>query len=307
MKYWRQTLIGILACLLLLSTYLFVYEPQYAGTIPPWTGTEIYAHRGFGSYAPDNSKLAVEIGLQNGFTGFDLDGQFTRDGELIIYHDLSVDRLTSGTGKVANKTLAEMLTLDLAPKFNSSLQGAYVATFEDVLKTIDGKAVLMVELKVTGLGETGIEQRAASIIEKYDAYDTVYLSSFNPIVLYRLKQIDPRIKTVLIFMDTNWNPALLAEIPNPDDRVDLPWMIRQEFIRRAMRKIIKPDLLSVNHEVDPATRARLIEHGWPVFLWTPNDSQNISHALEQQPFGLITDEPVLARELLIKGIVNGTN
>ena len=108
------------------------------------------------------------------------------------------------------------------------------------------------------------------IIQKHDAHEDVVLSSFNPLVLYRLKKLDPRVRTALIFMDTNWNPELIAEI-KPEDRVDLPWALRQEWIRRAIRKIVRPDLLSINHEVDEAVIDRLIAKGWPVFIWTPDD------------------------------------
>ena len=65
----------------------------------------MFAHRGFGDHAPDNSLYAVERALDAGMDGVDVDGQFTRDSELVIYHDLSVDRLTSGTGKVRDKTV----------------------------------------------------------------------------------------------------------------------------------------------------------------------------------------------------------
>ena len=76
----------------------------------------VFAHRGFGDLAPDNSLYAVERALEAGMDGVDVDGQLTRDGELVIFHDLSVDRLTSDTGRVRDKTLAEMLALDLGPQ-----------------------------------------------------------------------------------------------------------------------------------------------------------------------------------------------
>ena len=154
----------------------------------------------------------------------------------------------------------------------------------------------MVELKVPGSGRTGIEERAVEIIRKYDAQASVVLSSFNPLVLYRLKRLDPEVRTAFIFMDTNWNPELLAEI-KPGDEVDLPWPLRQEWIRRAVRKVIRPDLLSINHEVDEATLDRLLAKGWPVFIWAPNDEASIRHALAKQPYGVISDEAVLALHL----------
>lgn len=279
------------------AAYLFLYEPPYRGlliTLPP--RPLIFAHRGFGDHAPDNSLYAVDLALDAGMDGVDVDGQLTEDGELVIFHDLSVDRLTADTGRVADKTLEQMLALDLGPEFEPSLSGAYVRTFEDFVRAVKGRGILMVELKVPGFRSNGIEARAVEIIQRHGAHREVVLSSFNPIVLYRLKRLDPEIRTAFIFMDTNWNPELIAEIKE-GDLVNLPWPLRQEFIRRAMRKIVRPDLLSINQEVDQAVIGRLLSKNWPAFIWTPNDESAIDAALAWRPYGVISDRPVLARRL----------
>lgn len=277
--------------------WLFLYEPAYSGTraaTPP--RPLVLGHRGFGDEMPDNSLVATERALAEGLDGVDVDGQFTRDSVLVVYHDLSVDRLTNDTGRVASKSAAQMLSLDLGPKADSAMTGAFVRTFEDFVTTVQGRGLLSVELKVPRAGETGIEAAAVAVLRKHDAFDDVVLSSFNPLVLWRLKRFDPRTRTVLIFMDTNWNPQLLAEI-KPGDEVPLPWPLRQEWIRRGIRKLVRPDYLSVNHEVDEATVDRLLAKGWPIFLWTPNDSARISWALAKRPFGVISDEGLLAKRL----------
>jgi glycerophosphoryl diester phosphodiesterase len=294
----RRYVLGGLALLFALGAgYLFLYEPPYRGSLVARPARPlVFAHRGFGDLGPDNSLYSVERALEAGLDGVDVDGQLTRDGELVIFHDLSVDRLTSDTGRVRDKTLAQMLTLDLGPKYDPALRGAFVHTFEDVLRAVKGRGILMVELKVPGLARSGIEERAVELIRRHDAHRDVVLSSFNPLVLYRLKRLDPAVRTALIFMDTNWNPELLAEI-RPEDRVDLPWPLRQEFIRRALRKIVRPDLLSINHEVDPAVTDRLIAKGWPVFIWTIDEEPGIRAALARRPYGVISDQPVRARQV----------
>jgi glycerophosphoryl diester phosphodiesterase len=291
-------LLGLLAAVLAgACAYLFLYEPPYGGTLvatPP--RTLVFAHRGFGELGPDNSLFAVERALAAGMDGVDVDGQMTRDGVLVIFHDLSVDRLTSGSGVVRGKTAAEMLALDLGPKYHSPVRGAFVRTFEDFVRTVKGHGTLMVELKVPGAAASGIEEQAVGIIQKYAAHDSVVLSSFNPLVLYRVKRIDPRVRTCFIFMDTNWNAELLAEI-KPEDRVDLPWPLRQEFIRRAIRKIVRPDLLSINHEVDERVLDGLIAKGWPVFIWTIDEEPDVRAALAKRPWGIISDQPVRAKHI----------
>jgi glycerophosphoryl diester phosphodiesterase len=294
---WRAIVAAILLLLLLGGAWLFLYEPPYRGTLVKMPGrTLVFAHRGFGDHGPDNSLYAVERAMEAGMDGVDVDGQFTRDRELVIYHDLSVDRLTSGTGKVRDKTAAEMLGLDLGPNYDSAITGAYVRTFEDFVREVKGRGILMVELKVPGAGATGIEERAVEILRRHDAYADVVLSSFNPLVLRRLKRLDPRVRTAFIFMDTNWNPELLAEI-RPEDRVDLPWFLRQEPIRRALRKLVKPDLLSINHEVDERVTDRLIAKGWPAFIWTPDGEADLRRAFAKKPYGVISDQPLRARRI----------
>jgi glycerophosphoryl diester phosphodiesterase len=296
-RSWPYAVAALLVALAVPLWYGFGYEPAYQGRLVTRPARPlIFAHRGFGDRAPDNSLYAVRRALEAGMDGVDVDGQLTRDGELVIFHDLSIDRLTTGTGRVRDKTLKEMLALDLGLRFKPGFRGAPVRTFEDFVRAMKGRGILMVELKVPGLKPSGIERRAVEIIRKYDAYDDVVLSSFNPLVLYRIKRLDRRVRTALIFMDTNWNPELRAEI-KPGDLVDLPWPLRQEFIRRAIRKIVQPDLLSINHEVDPRVIYRLLDKGWPVFIWTPDTDADIRLALAKRPYGVITNRPLRAKDL----------
>ena len=54
----------------------------------------------------------------------------------MIFHDLSVDRLTSGSGRVRDKAAAEMLALDLGPNYDHNVHEAFVRTFEDFVRTV---------------------------------------------------------------------------------------------------------------------------------------------------------------------------
>jgi glycerophosphoryl diester phosphodiesterase len=296
-RRWRTVILVLLLLLAGGAFYLFGYEPAYDGSLVTKPARPlIFAHRGFGVHAPDNSLYAVQRAMDAGMDGVDVDGQLTSDSALVIFHDLSVDRLTNGTGRIRDLTLDQLRALDLGAKFDSFSVNAPVHPFEDFVIATRGRGILMVELKVPSAGPTGIEQLAVDVIRRHDAHANVILSSFNPLVLRRLKKLDPDIRTALIFMDTNWNAELLAEV-KPEDRVDLPWFVRQEFIRRAIRKIVKPDMLSINHEVDEAVTDRLIAKGWPVFIWTIDEEPQIMAALAKEPFGVITDEPLRAMQL----------
>lgn len=291
---------GIILFILLLATsYLFIYDPAYKESVQSNRDKPlVFAHRGFGTLGPDNSLAGSIEAVKSGVDGVDVDGQLTKDGKIVIFHDLSVDRLTDAEGKVSNKTLTELTSLDLAPGYKPvspdqqyKYDTAPVKSFEDFVANISPDAILMVELKVSAKGDTGIEREAYRIIQKYDAFDNVYLSSFNPLVIKRLESLDRRINTVYIFMDTNWNAELLAEM-DPKDKVDLPWFLQKEWSRRGIRKYIQPDMLSVNKDVSEETRKYLIDQRWPVLLWATNTTEEINNALDQKPYGIISDEPL---------------
>jgi glycerophosphoryl diester phosphodiesterase len=152
-----------------------------------------------------------------------------------------------------------------------------------VVRAVNRRGAILVDL--TG-GSTGVEQRAVDIIRRFDANLSVVLGSFNPVVLYRVKQIDPLVRTAFIFTDHR-----------QDDSADVPWVLRQEFARRAIRKFVRYDMLSSNHQVDGAVIDRLIRKGWPTFIWTPSTEADLRRALARRPYGVISDQPILARRL----------
>lgn len=278
------------------AAYLFLYEPRYSGAIAAAERPLVFAHRGFGNQAPDNSLAGARLAVQAGMDGVDVDGQYTKDHEIVIFHDVSLERFTSGEGRVDARTLAELRGYDLSEKFGHGFPPDPIASFEDFVREVTPAAILMVELKVPGFEDTGIERRAIEIIARHDAFERVYLSSFNPVVLRRIKRLDPRVRTVFIFKDTGWEAHRVAAT-RPEDRVALPWYLLNELPRTAIRKLVRPDALSIHQDVEEATIDRLIGRGYPVFLWPLEDEARIHWALGKRPYGIISDEPQLAKGL----------
>lgn len=256
----------------------------------------VIAHRGFGNLAPDNSLAAVRRALDSGVDGVDMDAQLSADGHVVVFHDFSVDRLTDGSGRVRDLDLGALKALDLGVGFDSSFAGQRIPTLDEVIRTIDGRMLLMVELKVTQVAPTGIEEKVARLIADHDAFDWIYITAFNPVVLGRMKAIDPRVRTVFAFMDSDLSEEIRRELPQ-QDLASLPWPLRKEPTRRLIRRIIGPDVLSIKQDVQPRTIERLIDHGHAVFLWTPDTWADAERALARRPYGIITNEPLMAIEV----------
>lgn len=294
------TIVAAIALVVLaLVLYVFVHEPPYRGSVAAPPRPLVFAHRGFGNHAPDSSLRGAELALAAGIDGVDIDSQLTADRQLVVFHDLGVEHRTTGTGTVAAMTLAQLRALDLGTKFGRGFEGDHVAGVEDFFRAFDGKGrIVMIELKVPGTKPTGIEEVFVALIAKYRAHEWVYLSSFNPVVLRRLKRLDRRLRTVFIFMDTSWTPEMLeGQDPKAHGGRELPVVLRRERWRRAIRKYCRPDLLSINHAVDARTIARLQARGWPIFLWSLDSPEQIRWGLARRPYGIISNEMLVAKQL----------
>jgi glycerophosphoryl diester phosphodiesterase len=296
----------VLAIIIFVTSYLFLFEPKYGGHIEINTDEILlFAHRGFGNHAPDNSLVGARLALENGLDGVDVDAQLSKDKQTFIFHDVTLERFTEGTGRVDQYTLEQLQQYDLGLKYENGTEfkDVYIESFETFVKEITPEALLMTELKIATAKNTGMEQDVINIITKYDAFDRVYISTFNPVVLYRLKKIDPRVQTVFIFQDSGWDPKRVAETKE-EDRVSLPWYLQTEWTRRAIRKITKPDALSINEKVNNQTIDRLQAKGWPIFLWPLNNDESINWGIEKKPYGIVTDEPLRTKEIYDNSISN---
>ncbi len=93
-RQFLKSIITAVAILTILAAgYLFFYEPEYSGLVKKSDSDKVlvFAHRGFGNYAPDNSLVAARLAIQGGIEGVDIDGQFTADKDIVIFHDFNVD------------------------------------------------------------------------------------------------------------------------------------------------------------------------------------------------------------------------
>lgn len=112
-----------------------------------WEGVIVVGHRGNVKFAPENTIPAFEIAIEYGADLLEMDIRETKDGELVIMHDETVDRTTNGTGKVSELTLREMKKFDAGSWFSPKFKGVKVPTLKEVLHAIHGKALPDIDFK----------------------------------------------------------------------------------------------------------------------------------------------------------------
>lgn len=177
-------------------------------------GTMFVAHRGLNNAYPENTLLAFEMACLAGYKVIELDIQPTSDGHLVVHHDLTVDRMTNGTGNVAAKTLAEIQAL--------VVDGGVGATEYPNLKvpTLEESLVLfrkynvepMIELKVIN-SYTQLDTLVALLVK----YGFEYNSSIISPVTYLIDEFRQRGgKSEALFLSpiTTENTALLKSYGN---------------------------------------------------------------------------------------------
>lgn len=169
----------IVICILILAVlYLLMIMPRMAGKPDTATFTKwLYAHRGLHDNrtdAPENSLRAFQKAVEAGF-GIEMDIQMTKDHVPVVFHDFTLKRICNADGKIADYTFEELQQFHLCDSDQK------IPKFEDVLKLVDGKVPLIVELKIEAL-DTSICPAGDKLLS---AYKGMYcIESFNPLGVF---------------------------------------------------------------------------------------------------------------------------
>lgn len=161
--------------------------------------TKYLGHRGYSGNYPENTMLAFQKAMEAGADGIELDVQFSKDGRLVIIHDETLDRTTTGKGWVRDHTLEELKSLDASFKFTGQYGVNQIPTLCEVLDYMKDKdAVTNIELKTGVFEYEGIEEAVLNCVRKHNLSDKVIISSFNHYSILRMRKLAPELKCGLL-------------------------------------------------------------------------------------------------------------
>ena len=153
----------------------------------------IIAHRGDLGTAPENTLPAFQRARDAGADGVELDVRVTRDGQLVVFHDGTLDRTSNGRGPVSNFTLAEIRSLDVGSWFGPAFKGQTAPTLDEVFESLPHDYLINVEMKVVLKGMKQIAHLVAGTVARHARWASTLVASFNPLALYHLRRLEPRI------------------------------------------------------------------------------------------------------------------
>lgn len=173
------------------------------------------AHRGFSGKYPENTRVAFEKAIEIGADMIELDITISKDKIPVVIHDDTLDRTTSGVGKVRNTSFQKLIFLDAGSWKNPKFSEEKIPTLEEVLSLIKkSKIGLNIEIKSSAyeknISESCIEIQTLRLIEKYKLQKRIVISSFETKVLLRLRELSPKVNLAFLIEPNHTNLKLNA-------------------------------------------------------------------------------------------------
>jgi len=240
----------------------------------------IFAHRGASHEAPDNTLPAFLLAAELGVDGIELDVQLTRDGELVVIHDFGLEATTDGQGPVRDRTLAELKELDAGSSYDPQFARQRIPTLQQVIEAVGRHLLLNIELKTKSARDAQLAQAVVRLVEENHLLDRVVISSFNPLTLRQVRQLNP------------WIPLGLLYAP------DMPLYLRRPWLRRLFR----PEALHPHYSmIDAEYVSRAKAKGYRIHTWTVDDPGEMWQLMRQGVDIIITNRPDLLSQVLAPG------
>ena len=233
-----------------------------------WPYPRLFAHRGGGSLAPENTLAAIRMGQSLGYRAHEFDVKLSKDGVAMLLHDDTLERTTTGTGRAADFPWSELSRLDAGGWHSERFRGEGLASFEAAAALLRSKGTMAnVEVKpTTGFEvETGRAVALAAARHWPGASTPPLLSSFSFEALMAAKDAAPQ-------LPRGW---LAKELTTED------W---------ARLSALEAVSFHTDHrKLDRASIPRLRDKGYRVMVYTVNDARVAEELFAAGVDGIFTD------------------
>ncbi len=235
----------------------------------------IWAHRGASGYAPENTIAAFKKAIELKADGIEFDVQMTKDGQLVVIHDETLERVSGIKGWVKDYNLEELKNINVNLNFKE--QGKmYIPTLEEVLLLIkENDLEINVELKNGVVFYENIEEKTISLLKKMNLSKRAIISSFNHYSVLKAKELEPDLRVAFIFSD---------------GYIDMP-----KYGKKYEVYSLHPALYNIQY---PEFLNKCKENKIKVNTWTVNEEKYFILAYEMGIDGIFTNYPDLAREVM---------
>jgi glycerophosphoryl diester phosphodiesterase len=227
----------------------------------------IYGHRGAPVAAPENTLYSFKRAYGLNVDGIELDIQITQDGILVVRHDPHILDPTGDSTLISSLTGLEVSKVDARGGAFQNIPFQHIPTLEQVLQELPPNIIINIELKSQQRLSEGMERPLLLLLEAYDLWDKAVISCFNPYILWKIKLLDSRVKTALLWHGNK--PAIKY------------WV-----------HVIRPDAFHGNIEILEPDMVHWAQNlGMNVFAYTVNSEVEYKKAKQLGLTGIFTDNP----------------
>ena len=227
----------------------------------------VVSHRTQMGTAPENTLAGIDAALADGVDGIEIDVRATADGALVLLHDDTLERTVEDPRRLADVERAELHALAVRDPYGR-LGAQPIPTLEEALERIDGRAILVIELK-----EHGLEERVAALVRAREAASWCWIWCFMPEVVAAAREVLPEVPGWL-----NWS-ARTAELRGAADPVEVARRIGAAGI-------------SVQHgDVDAGLVERARRRGLLTATWTVNERADLERVRDAGVDAICGDFP----------------
>ncbi|MBA2277072.1 MAG: glycerophosphodiester phosphodiesterase [Chloroflexia bacterium] len=232
-------------------------------------------HRGARGEAPENTLSGFAYAKRLGLTAVEFDVHLSRDGELVVIHDATVDRTTNGSGPVADFTAAELAALDARASVPDWPEPCGVPTLAQVLDIVGGLETLLVEIKRDEPARLErVVPAVLRLLGERGLTDRVIVTSFEPVALELVQHHAP-----------GQTRGYIGAWDGPD------------FLETALRLGCRSAHVS-SRGGSAEMVAACHTAGLGVFGWPCNDEETLHRLLAWGVDGFTTDQPTALRTAL---------
>ena len=229
----------------------------------------ITAHRGSSITAPENTMAAILLAVEEGADFVEIDVQETRDGTIVLVHDKDLKRVFDIDKGVWEVSYDELKDLDSGGWFSPAFSDQRIATLTQVIKAVQGRAQLNIELKFNG-HEQQLATEVVRIVNDHGFRNQCILTTLDYNGLQRIRAADPQMRTGVIVTTAIGDITKL-----------------QTNLLSVSAGAVTRDLISRAHQ-------RELE----VHVWTVNEVSLMNTMIGMGVDNIITDDPKLLGEVL---------
>ena len=200
-------------------------------------------HRGAMGYEPENTLRSFQKAIDLGVDMIELDVYVLKSGELMVFHDDKVDRITNGKGYLVDKTFEEIRQLDAG-------KGEQIPTLQEVLDLVDRQIKVNIELKGTETAEPVSHLILEYITNKGWSENDFVVSSFDHHELHLFKTLNPGIKIGVLIASIPMGYARIAKDINAEFINPCLEFINDALVKNAHKSGIKVLVYTVNDPDD---------------------------------------------------------